>query len=298
MKISWSSIRKTVSSDWKDWNDFWFAPQAWEPLVVARIGLGASMLAAYLLYAPYVDVLFGPDGLGAYTMGKNHFIREHTWSVWWMVIVSSFCFMIGLGTKLSGALLIAGHLIFIEPGRFFSWGWVPTLPAFAGYLTIGPSNARYSVDAWIKAKFFHSSPPEHVEGWCMRLVQAHIIAIYLGAGWHRIGDIAWMRGEMVYDAVTYAYFSRFPGVDWSMFKWPLVVANYVVWGLELMAPVGLIMRETRLWFAIGLWGMHFGLEATSTIGWWQLMMMSVLFTFFPVSWSKRLLELMPLKKAG
>ena len=95
---------------------------------------------------------------------------------------------------------------------------------------------------------------------------------------------------MVYDAVTYAFFSRFPGVDWSMFKIPLALSNYVVWGLELFAPRGLIFKQTRLYFAIGLWCMHLGLELTSTIGWWQFMMMAVLFTYFPTAWSVRLLK--------
>lgn len=247
------------------------------------------MLMGYLLYEPYVDQLFGPDGLGAYTMGHDHLIRDHTWTTWWVLIGSAASFTLGFATPLSGALLIGSHLVFIEPGRFFSWGWVPTVPAFLAYLTLGPSGRSHSVDAWLIKKWRGIQPLSQVPAWSIRLIQLHIIAIYLGAGWHRVGDIAWLRGEMVYDAVTYAFFSRFPNVDWSMFRWPLVASNYIVWSLELLAPLGLVLAETRLVFAIGLFAMHLGLELTSTIGLWQLMMMSVLFTYFPESWSKRLL---------
>ena len=287
-------IGAKLQSAARAYDSFWFGQVSVDPLVVGRIGLGASMLAAYLLYIPYIDDLFGPEGLGDYMLGSKHFIRHHTWTVWWITVISAFCFMVGLGTRLSGALLIFCHLAFIEPGRFFNWGWLPTVPAFLAYLSLGPSNARLSVDSWIKNRLFNIAPKDEVPAWCQRLIQIHIIAIYLGAGWHRIGDGAWIRGEMVYEAVTYAYFSRFPGVDWSLFKLPLAIANYVAWGLELAAPVGLVVRKTRVWFALGLWGMHAGLEATSTVGWWQLMMMSVLFTYLPVSWSQVLLR--PLEK--
>ena len=108
----------SLKQAWNAWKKYWFGQVAVEPLVVARIGLGASMFTAYVMYYPFLDELFGPDGLGAYTMGRDHFIREHLPLVWSMTVLSSVCFTLGFLTPLSGALLIAGHLIFIEPGRF------------------------------------------------------------------------------------------------------------------------------------------------------------------------------------
>jgi len=269
---------------------FWFAPQPIEPLVVCRIGLGVSMFFAYLLYTPFIDRIFGSEGLGNYLLGSDFLIRGETWFYYWFTLLAAACFTVGLFTPLSGIALILGHLTFIEPGRFFSWGWVPTVPAFLWYLSLGPAGRAYSLDAWLARRWWGHRFPTLAPAFCLRLIQVHVIAVYIGASWHRIDDGAWWRGEMVFDAVEYAYYSRFPNVPWGSIKPILELSNYLVWGLELMAPLGLLLKRTRLFFAVGLWSMHLGLELTSTIGWWQCMMMSVLFTYFPVSWSKKLLD--------
>jgi hypothetical protein len=274
-----------------DWRDFWLAPQAVEPLVVARVGLGLSMLCAYLLYTPFIERLFGADGLGAYLLGHDFYIRDHAWFTYWMVVISAAAFTLGCFTKVAGLTLILGHLTFIEPGHAFSWGWTPTVPAFLWYLTWGPSNAAYSVDAWAKKRFFGLSPVTKPSGWCLRIIQFHIIAIYIGASYHRLDDRAWWHGEMVFDAMAYAYYTRFPNLALMPFKPLMELSNYSVWFLELSAPFGLVYARTRLWYALGLWFMHLGLELTSTIGWWQFMMMSVLFVYFPHHWSEKVLRL-------
>src|SRR5690606_40569 len=130
------------------WPTFWFASVPLHQLAICRIGLGASMFLAYVLYGPFVERIFGPDSLGNYLLGSDFFIREHTWPIYWLTLFSAACFTFGFLTPLSGIALIAGHLLFIEPGRFFSWGWVPTAPAFLWYLSLGPSGKLYSVDAW------------------------------------------------------------------------------------------------------------------------------------------------------
>lgn len=285
-----------VQQAWQDWNAFWLAPAAVAPLAVARIGLGLCMFWAYVLYAPFIEQLFGPESLGAYFFGPDFLIRQYTWLIFSLTLVFAFFFAVGFITPISGVGLIVTHLAFIEPSHFFSWGWTPTVPAFLWYLSLGPSAKAYSVDAWIARRWLKRPYSEYASAWSLRLIQIHIVAIYIGASWHRVDDSAWQRGEMVFDAVAYAYFSRFPNVDWHLFRPVLEVLNYVVWGLELLAPLGLVLKHTRLWFAVGLWLMHLGLELTSTIGWWQLMMMSVLFTYFPESWSKRLLSLCKLMK--
>lgn len=275
---------------WQDISNFWWAPVRLDQIVIARIGLGASMFFAYLLYTPFIDRLFGPESLGAYLLGKDFLIREYTWPFYWVTLVAAACFTVGFLTPLAGITLIVGHLTFIEPGRFFSWGWVPTIPAFLWYLSLGPAGKAWSVDAVLARRLFKMNWSEVGSAHSLRLIQLHVIAVYIGASWHRIDDGAWWRGEMVFDAVAYAYYSRFPNVDWGALKPILEVANYAVWALELLAPIGLLWKRSRIYFALGLWLMHLGLELTSTIGWWQLMMMSVLFTYFPVQWSSRLLR--------
>jgi hypothetical protein len=289
MKKIVSGVIDDVKEVVSDLDEFWFSKKPIEPLVIARIGLGASMFFAYLLYTPFIERLFGSEGLGNYLLGSDFTIRESTWFYYWFTLVSAACFTVGLATPLSGIALILGHLTFIEPGRFFSWGWVPTAPAFIWYLSIGPCGRAFSLDSWISKRFFGHRFATMTPGWSMRLIQVHIIAVYIGASWHRLDDVAWWRGEMVFDAVEYAYYSRFPNVPWSSLKILLVPANYLVWFLELAAPIGLAFKPTRIWFAGSLWAMHLGLELTSTIGWWQCMMMSVLFTYFPSAWSKALL---------
>ncbi|MEZ4437315.1 MAG: hypothetical protein R3F65_33395, partial [bacterium] len=44
---------------------------------------------------------------------------------------------------------------------------------------------------------------------------------------------------------------------------------------------------TRRWMALLLMTVHLGLELTALVGAWQLMMLSVLLTFLPPRWLRR-----------
>lgn len=270
---------------------WYFDPAPVAPLVVCRMGLGLIMVLAYAFYWPHVEPVFGARGLSAYLGDGTALIHRHTWWVYWTLIVAASAFTVGLLTPVAGMVTIACHLSFLEATRLHTWGWAPTVPAFLFYTSISPAWARCSVDRWILDRVRRKRGKPAVEmnrapAWPMRLMQVHIAATYVGAAWHRIHDGAWWRGEMVYEALTFTFFARFPDLDWFAMRPVLALACWAVWLLELSAPLLLWVPRTRVVWALGLMAMHAGLELTATIGWWQYMMMVVLFVFLPADWSE------------
>ena len=140
-----------------------------------------------------------------------------------------------------------------------------------------------SVDAWRAAR--RGAPPASWlgPGWPLRLMQIHVCCMYVAAGWSRLDKESWLTGELVYVALSGATHSRFV-IDWSPFMPILAIGTWGALFLEVTAPVLLWPRLTRRAWALGLVGLHLGLELTTNVGWWQSVMIAGLLSFL-LPWS-------------
>jgi hypothetical protein len=269
---------------------WFFDPADVHPLALSRIGLGAILFTAYVLNLPYLEALFGAEGLGAYLGLDARLALSHPWALYGLTLACAAAFTAGLATPVSGLLLALCHADFMNGSRMWTWGWGPIILSFLVYTALGGSGRAYSVDAWLRRRWRGQAPAARVPGWAIRLIQVHIAAIYVAAAWHRIDNGPWWRGEMVFAALADSTFSRFPYLDLQPLKGVMEVACKAGWALELAAPLALWPRWTRIPCALGLIALHATLEATATVGWWQFMMMLMLFHFLPPTWSRRALE--------
>lgn len=276
----------------------WFLADApLEPLAACRIGLGLTCFGFYLLVAPSHALVWGADGILRHTLSPAAPDVRQVWS--WLLLagalVGSAGIALGLFTRVSGVVFIAAHLAHTTQTVQFTWGWSLVAPVLVGYLLVSGSHRMWSLDARRRGERVRVAP-----AWPLRLFQVNAVAIYLAAAWHRVDDIGWLRGEMVFEALTVTVFSRAPGISAYLMPWRgvLEVVCWITWLVELAAPILLWFRRTRPWIALALMAVHLGLEVSAFVGAWQLMMMSVLLTCLPARWLRAVAGWRPWRGAG
>ncbi|HET9960491.1 MAG TPA: hypothetical protein VFQ61_38740, partial [Polyangiaceae bacterium] len=183
------------------WIEFWDRKEAPDSLVLSRILVGAVILVD-LLAARWVGVVPDlwappPEGLGIgmlqspapWTVQWFGASTQTALFMWWLGVVMAACFMLG------AALLPAGVLLaftLAELARFTPSGdrGIDTLLRTAALiLSLSGANARWSLDAWIRARFGRA-PRERVPAWPRYLLFLQLIWLYSSAA-HNRGDISW-----------------------------------------------------------------------------------------------------------
>jgi hypothetical protein len=260
-------------------------------MVVCRIGLGAIVYFAYLLFFPHFEAMYGAEGFYRYSYeyAEPNFLMANSRLFYAITLISGLTLALGLFTRTSGTVALVMHATWRAIGIQHGWGWAATIIPILAYVVLAPSGARYSLDALIRKRRGLSPASDKMTAWPMRILLVHIACVYLAAAWHRFDDPAWTDGQAVYVALTNSVFSRFPGADFHEWKSVMWVACWLAWTLELAAPLLLFIPRVRVPVAIGLIGMHVGLELTSCVGWWQILMSVVLITVLPAAWSERML---------
>jgi hypothetical protein len=272
---------------------FFFGPTSVYPLVLCRILVGLVVVAAYLGFGSEFGPLFGDDGASHYLLprwGRTASLAPFAYAG---VLVAAVAFTLGLLTPVSGLAVFAGHLYFKPALEGFADGWIQVIHAFVLYLSLSPCNRFYALDRVLARRCRAALPDaELAPAWPLRLIQFHVVAIYVGAAYHRLDDPAWIQGEMVFTGLTSSLFFRFPSLDLYPLKSALSIVTWVSWGLELVAPIALwIVRfRIRTITVVALLVMHAGLELFSLTGYWHFTMIAVLVCFVPAPWTKTVLD--------
>ena len=139
---------------------------------------------------------------------------QPVWSIWfhvtdptWMmaahagIVLCSFLFMIGLGTRITAALTWFGALCYIHRASASLFGVDTMMTVLLLYLMIGPSGAVLSVDR-VLARWWarrHGLPEPAVTAsvsanLALRLIQVHVCIIYLSAGLAKLQGQTWWTG--------------------------------------------------------------------------------------------------------
>lgn len=283
---------------------FFFEPIRFRGLFLMRAAFGLIAVFYYLRLLPYLQLFFGPRGVGGYataerwptfpiavTEGFEHFelLRQVSqpgivWALWAALLVAATLFAVGLWTRPAGLALVALHTVFAAHQPKLSMGWAQLYPLFVLYLALAPSGQAWSVDAWRRRRKDPSfSPSAEFSPWAFRLLQVHVIAMYATAGWPRFAAQAWLRGETVLHAVADTRFGRW-GWDWHGLQPLLAAGTYYALAIEPAATLLLPLRATRRWCALGLLALHLGIELVADVGMWQFMMSAAVLAFLPDAW--------------
>ena len=294
----------------------WFlAPVAVHPMVLNRFVLGGVLFLHAASRVPEFGVLYG-SASGAWSGAYRELVRSFLaqdlatpalWLTSWLaglgpeprqllvialyglLLVSSLAFTIGLYTRTLGAVAIALHLLFLSIHPLAHYGWASMMAPLTLYVVLSRSGEFASVDAWRKWRRIGASlPSDLVPAWPMRLLQVQVTALYFHSGFARIDDPDWLRGEVLFEALTRTLFSRFT-FDLELFVPALWLLSYAVFLLEPLAAFVLWIPRLRTLCALALIAMHVTLEILTNVGWWNYIMIGGLLAFLPPSWVARLL---------
>ncbi len=202
---------------------------------------------------------------------------------------SSLAFMTGFSTRIAGAIAIALHLLFLAIHPLAHYGWASMLAPFALYVVLSRAGESYSIDAWRRGRRDGATRPDsRVPAWPMRLMQIHVAVMYFHTGFARIDDSDWLRGEVLFEALTRTLFSRL-SIDLEFFMPALLLLSFAVFVLEPLSAFLLWIPRIRTLCALALIAMHVCLEILTNVGWWNFIMIGGLLTFLPPQWIARLL---------
>lgn len=287
-----------------------FGPVPAHSMVLLRIGLGAILFLAYLSAWPLVDTIFGPDGYAGYGYFDRYpesgpvgeplvhwfYQLQHVssgatiWALYLALLISSLCFALGAWPRVTGTLALALHMLFHGRNIGAAWGWATMIKPFLLYAILASSGRQASIVGWVRARLGSASPPRSSEAeeewtcsaWPMRLLQVHVSCVFL-ALWSRIDEASWLSGQMLSEALADRDWARFD-IDWFPF---LGIVEFFGIGsliLELGAPVALWIRPIRAYYALALMLMFAILVVTTSVGWWDFMMIFALTAFLPERW--------------
>lgn len=272
-----SAIRSAADAVYR----WFYAPKPVHAISVTRALLGFILFFCYLIYTPDMEWYYGSDGLLVYMLNLEPpytVTQAYLWPLFAGVLVSAVCFGVGLFTRPAGLCLAILHYLFVRFGVMHTWGWAETIPLYIVYVSLSGANRWLSVDAWWAARRGRPMRPE-APAWALRLLQFHVAMVYVAAAWHRIDDRAWIYGEIVYEALSNAWYTRLPGVDFQPVKPLLSLATWATEAAELSAPIALWIPRLRPYWVLALITLHAGLQVGASVGWWQPMMIAGLVSF-------------------
>jgi hypothetical protein len=136
------------------------------------------------------------------------------WSLWfhvvdplWMnvvhgsIVLCSFLFLIGFGTRITSVLTWFGALCYVHRDPAVLFGVDTMMVVLLMYLMIGPSGAALSVDRWLQSRRARrlglpepALAPSVSATLAVRLIQIHLCIIYMSAGLAKLQGIAWWNG--------------------------------------------------------------------------------------------------------
>jgi hypothetical protein len=255
--------------------DTWFRPASARPLEALRVGLPMLLLLhlvwisddilslhgsrgiipwelTNLLRDPWVPGLptlaeaFAPLGIGAHTA----------------IVLLISCYAasllslaLGIHARLSAFLAWGLHLSLVTSGSASFYGVDQLANTFLFYLLVFPSGRAWTF-ASRSASSSRREKPIPVGG--LRLMQAHLCAIYLGAGLFKAMGRQWWNGEAIWQTVSQPAFSTFDLSSLARHSWIPTLAGWGTLVVEIGYPFLIWPRRTRRAWCIATIGLHLG----------------------------------------
>jgi len=194
-------------------------------------------------------------------LGTHVGLREGTvlTVVWICLLVSGFCLLIGLASRLSAILAWFLHLCAAKSGGFFSYGVDNFMTIGLFYLMLSPLPDRFSLD-W-RLRNTPSNDPELLGFW-RRVLQLHLCLIYFFSGLTKCLGIGWWDGSNVWRALIRPPFNVVNPEILIRCKYLFPIVGIFICLLEIGYPFLIWNNKTRKIWLIGICAMHVGIGLT------------------------------------
>ena len=317
-----------------EWNRFWFRRA--DPLPVCFMRLMAGMVIFYVFfnYSFGLHSYFGPDGwidlesinnarhnmayhspttkweqsMSSQPVGRGwpvfsiFFHTSNRQEVLWahvVILTATFCFAIGLGTRVCGFIAWAEAISYVQRSPVTFFGMDNILVVLLFYLMLAPCGATLSVDRWLRkwwarrqGKPVPEVQPSMAANFVLRLLQLHFCFVYFAAGVSKLLGPAWWSGDAIWGTMVNYSFSP---MNWPIYngfvravaKYKAVYATLMILGaygtiaLEISFPFLIWQRRFRPWMICGSLLMHTGIGLVMGLSTFSLIMMCFVLCYFP-----------------
>lgn len=257
------------------WNVFWFREVPPHAIALFRILCGAWLTVYWLLFAPYVRLMFSRDGTAIPLLPFEAPALSTAWILYALLIICLALVTIGLFFRIAsaGAFVLATYHWFVSLHHFgtsFDLLYLFLLLCFA----LSEADATYSLSQRIiHGSFFAVRRPVSI--FAQRLICVQITVTYFGVGMQKLWLPDFQGGEIL---------------SWSfMGLWSTPIAlwtvqnihsmeifdawNFVVKICEIALPIGLWIKPLQKWTFLG--GVLFHVALVLLLGmWWFLAMIA------------------------
>ena len=290
------------------WRRFWEQPLRAEPLAAFRIvAAGALICHVLLTIAPDLSRFYLDGGLT--DLGRAESVAQDSgralriplpdslgglWALLLIWVASLFAVMVGWRTRFFAVLAYLLTYAFNWRNIWVLNGADDLAMHITFYLALTPAAATWSVDALRAARGRVVDPAQGFESpaarprpagvtiapWSVRLLQIHIVAIYLVTGLSKFDGLGgdWVTGEALYWILNDHSLSR---ISYEMFPIPMWLCKVFTWATiawELSLFALLLWPKSRLWALRFGFLLHLGIWVSMDVGWFSLLMLA----FYPV----------------
>ena len=243
--------------------DAWFRPVSARPLEGLRVALPLLLLFHLIWISNDILSLHGNRGIIPWEL--TDLLRD-PWVPGLPTLAEGFA-PFGIGTHTAIVLLLscyAGSLLSLALGIY------PRLSAFLAWglhlsLVTSGSASFYGVDQlantflfYLLVYLFVFRREKQIPVAGLRVMQAHLCAIYLGAGLFKAMGRQWWNGEAIWQTVSQPAFHTFDLSSLARHSWVPILAGWGTLVVEIGYPLLIWPRRTRKAWCFATIGLHLG----------------------------------------
>ncbi len=256
----------SLTSAWaalaRGWNRFFHEPCDARICAAIRIFYAAIVLIHLATLYPDLDHWFTENGVLPLDNAKK-LANPHSTSLleflpgtsavvhtcFWITVAHAFCLLIGLLPRINAFFLFVWLFSFQIRNNLINDGEDCLMRMMGFFLIWMPTGLCWSVNSLIRRWLISPHAPQYsAPGWPLRILQIQMAAMLFSTALVKLGGDPWFDGTALYYVSRLDdHFGRFYIPAW-LFDTPWLVA-LITWSVllaELLAPLLLWFRETRL----------------------------------------------------
>lgn len=254
------------------WLAFWLAPSRGSAVSLFRIGFGACAVWMALGVLFNVERYYGDAGLVPWAVVQDNpyqrfslfALAPHEPLLPWLLgvgfLVASVGLLLGVAARPCALAIFAVGLSLQHRNPFIHNAGDRVFLILALLAVFVPLGARWSVEAWLRARRGRTAPPAPI--WFQRLIGLQIAYVYLNAYGGKIGQASWRSGNAVAEILSSRALST---VATELF---LPLSAFLTWStllFEVSFPVLVWSRGFRPYVLAAGVLFHLGIQLTMAI---------------------------------
>jgi len=281
---------------------FFFSPRSTTPLGILRILVGGLIFFWAITLWLQKEMWFGSPGLISPETADRWiitFCRECVDpSVLWpgprggffyavclsLLMFTSIGFAVGAFTYFSGWMTFVLLQICMIRGIFAMYGGDFLLKTLLFYLLLSPCGRVLSWDCRRTPSYRLTSAAP----WALRLIQIQIALVYVATVLYKGMTPNWQYGNAVYYSTQLRHYNRAPLPLEALTSTEGNLVTWIILAVELALGTLIWWRPLRPWVVLAGLALHFGMDYSMSIPFWQVTMMIGLLSFIDGPTLKRL----------